>query len=139
MSYLKHRRARVILGCFLIASLLLVQFSGIDLRVSRMFFDHGFDLDGQWKTLIQGSVTYFLCLSLASVVALYLYNRLTKRNVCGVNGRKVAYLFLVLSLGTGVVVNGVFKEEFGRARPREIVEFGGSKQFTPAFVISHEC
>jgi lipid A 4'-phosphatase len=38
-----------------------------------------------------------------------------------------------------LIVNVVFKDHFGRARPRDIEEFGGSKRFTPAFVISSEC
>jgi lipid A 4'-phosphatase len=33
----------------------------------------------------------------------------------------------------------ILKDNFGRARPRDIEEFGGSKHFTPAFVISREC
>jgi dolichol-phosphate mannosyltransferase len=33
----------------------------------------------------------------------------------------------------------VFKENMGRARPRDIVEFGGTKTFTPPLVPSREC
>lgn len=139
MSYLKLRHAQLILACFLISSLLFVQFPGIDLSISRSFFDHGFYLAGQWKSLLQDSVRYFLCLSVLSVVGLYFYNRYSKRNLCGIDGKKVIYLLLVLVLGAGLIVNGILKEDFGRARPRDIVEFGGSKSFTPAFVISHEC
>ena len=45
----------------------------------------------------------------------------------------------MLVLGAGLVVNGILKDDFGRARPRDIEAFGGSSQFTPAFVVSHEC
>ena len=127
------------LASFLIASLLFVQFPEIDLGVARMLFDDGFYLRGPWTALAHDSVLYFLGLSLFSVVGLYFYNRFFGRNVCGIDGRKVSYLFLVLILGAGLIVNGVFKDDFGRARPRDIVEFGGSKRFTPAFVISREC
>lgn len=139
MSYLKLRHAQLILACFLISSLLFVKFPGIDLGISTIFFDKGFYLAGQWKSWIQDSVRYFLCLSVVSVIGLYFYNRYSKRNLFGIDGKKVAYLLLVLVLGAGMIVNGVLKEDFGRARPRDIVEFGGSKIFTPAFVVSHEC
>ena len=43
--------------------------------------------------------------------------------------RAGAYLVLLLILGPGLLVNTVFKEHWGRPRPREIVEFGGKKQF----------
>jgi lipid A 4'-phosphatase len=43
--------------------------------------------------------------------------------------RAGAYLVLLLILGPGLLVNTVFKEHWGRPRPREVVEFGGKKQF----------
>ena len=139
MSYLKLRHAQLILACFLISSILFLQFPGIDLSVSRAFFDNGFYLAGHWKSWPQDSVRIFLCLSVLSVAGLYIYNKYSKRNLCGIDGKKVIYLLLVLVVGAGLIVNEIFKEDFGRARPRDIVEFGGSKIFTPAFVVSHEC
>ena len=49
------------------------------------------------------------------------------------------YLIAVVAIGPGLVVNVVFKDHWGRARPRDVVEFGGAKAFTPAFVISDQC
>jgi lipid A 4'-phosphatase len=43
-----------------------------------------------------------------------------------------AFLFLALLVGPGLVANVGFKDHWGRARPREIVEFGGSETFSPA-------
>jgi hypothetical protein len=51
----------------------------------------------------------------------------------------VGYVFLVLTLGAGLVVNAVLENGFGRARRRNVVQFGGEQQFTPAFVVSEEC
>ena len=53
-------------------------------------------------------------------------------------GRDLAYLLLVLALGPGLIVNGLLKEHWGRARPVNCVEFGGSQTFTPAFVFSDQ-
>ena len=39
------------------------------------------------------------------------------------------FLVILLALGPGLLVNSVFKEHWGRPRPREIVQFGGSKTF----------
>ena len=47
-----------------------------------------------------------------------------------------AWLFLLLALiiAPGLVANVGFKDHWGRDRPREIVEFGGTRTFSPALV-----
>jgi lipid A 4'-phosphatase len=55
-----------------------------------------------------------------------------------VTGRRLAFLLLLLALVPGLVVNQVLKEHWGRARPVQLEQFGGSKQFTPAFVLSDQ-
>lgn len=140
LCYLKLRRTQAILGCFVAISLLLVAFPAIDLHISRLFYDRGFYMANQgWTKLLHASVTWFIYGILAAIGVVYLFNRLSGRNVWGIDGRKVVYLLLVLALGAGLVVNGLFKEGFGRARPKDIVEFGGTAHFTPAYVISSNC
>ena len=39
------------------------------------------------------------------------------------------FLVLLLTLGPGLIVNTVFKDYWGRPRPREVVQFGGKKEF----------
>lgn len=73
------------------------------------------------------------------MLGLYAVNAVTKRRLLGVDGRVVGYLLLVLVLGAGVIVNFALKENFGRARPRNVTEFGGPQPFTPAFVVSNAC
>lgn len=139
-SYLNLRRTRAILGCFLVISLVFVAFSAIDIRISSLFYDRGFYMANQsWTQLLHRSVTWFVVGSVVSVVAVYAFNRLAGRNVLGISGLKVVYLLLVLALGAGLVVNGILKDGFGRARPREIQQFGGTRHFTPAFVVSSAC
>jgi lipid A 4'-phosphatase len=139
-GWLSLRRTQVILGSFLAISLLFVAFPAVDLRFSRQFYDGGFHMADQgWARLLHASVTWFLYASMAAVAAVYVFNRLSGRGVWGIDGRKVVYLLLVLALGAGLIVNGLFKEGFGRARPRDIAEFGGAAQFTPAYAISSNC
>jgi lipid A 4'-phosphatase len=140
LSYLKLLRGRAIIGCALLSSLLLVALPGVDIYISGLFFDRGFYLNSQWwQILSRQGIGYFLGLSLVGVVGIYAFNRLTNRAIWRVDGRRVCYLFLVLILGAGLVVNVGLKDNFGRARPRDIVEFGGAKSFTPAFSVSREC
>jgi membrane-associated PAP2 superfamily phosphatase len=47
--------------------------------------------------------------------------------------RKAVFILLLLALGPGLVVNVLLKDHLGRARPREVIEFGGSYQYTPVW------
>ena len=49
------------------------------------------------------------------------------------------FLLVILGVGPGLVANVMFKDHWGRARPRTVVEFGGTKHFTPPLVFSKEC
>ena len=141
MSYLKLPRVQRIAALFAITSLSLMLFPDLDLRVSSFFFDsRGFHFAASWWAVaLHESVGYFICAALAAVVGIYWFNRFANRNVYGVDAKVVGYILLVLILGPGLVVNAVLKNGFGRARPRNVVQFGGVQQFTPAFVIADEC
>jgi lipid A 4'-phosphatase len=51
------------------------------------------------------------------------------------------WLFLAacLAAGPGLVANLAFKDQWGRARPKQIVEFGGTKAFTPPLLMANQC
>jgi lipid A 4'-phosphatase len=139
MHYLKFRRSRIILLAFACFTIVVMAFPAIDIGISRLFFHDGFPRDQGWQRFMHDVLNWFLCLSIGGVAAIYSWNRLRKQDVLEIDGRRVAYLFLVLIIGGGLIVNVTLKDNFGRARPRDIVEFGGTKQFTPAFVVSREC
>ncbi len=140
MQYLRLRRSQIILASFVSFALFITAFPAVDLSISKIFFDgNSFLRDQWWQKLLQDGLGYFLCLSTLVVVGTYAFNRLLKRNVCGVDGRRVLFVILVLVIGAGLIVNVILKDNFGRARPREIAEFGGSRQFTPPFVVSGQC
>ncbi len=44
-----------------------------------------------------------------------------------------------LAIGPGLVVNTLLKDHWGRARPHQILEFGGTAHFSPAVLISDQC
>jgi membrane-associated PAP2 superfamily phosphatase len=48
--------------------------------------------------------------------------------------RPALFLVLVVVIGPGLLVNVLFKDHFGRPRPREVVELGGQEPFLPVWV-----
>lgn len=53
--------------------------------------------------------------------------------------RYAVFLVVALALGPGLLVNGIVKEHSGRARPRQVTEFGGHHTYTPPFRLAHQC
>lgn len=64
---------------------------------------------------------------------------ITRRKWFGSEQARCWFMIAVLFVGPGVVANLIFKDNLGRARPRDVIEFGGSKAFTPPLVPSREC
>ncbi|MGH6922892.1 MAG: phosphatase PAP2 family protein [Propylenella sp.] len=56
-----------------------------------------------------------------------------------VRPRTSLFALASLALGPGLIVNGALKAFWGRARPREIIEFGGDAGFSPVWWISDQC
>ncbi|MBZ0218004.1 MAG: phosphatase PAP2 family protein, partial [Fimbriimonadaceae bacterium] len=52
---------------------------------------------------------------------------------------KWAYFLICAAVGPGLFTNSLLKDYWGRARPNQIVEFGGDLQFSPALYISDQC
>lgn len=142
---------RVILNLvllFLVLSTVFYFFPQIDLAVSGYFWRQGtgfFVADWppfRWLYVLfaQISVPYAVVL-LAYLLVSYLPLRISPFNRSHVlvrYRRDALFLFLVLVMGT-ILVEVVFKLGWGRARPRDILEFGGNLRFTAAWVFSDQC
>lgn len=140
MNYLRLQRCRVIVGSFLLFAVFILAFPGVDLQIAGVFHDgHTFLKDQWWQKLLQDGLVYFLGISFGAVVAVYLWNRLFGTNIGNVDGRRVVYLLLVGIIGAGLIVNVAFKNNVGRARPRDVAEFGGTRHFTPPFIPANQC
>lgn len=133
---------RLILGLLLalmLVSAFFIAFPGIDLSVSGYFFDgQGFPVTAipavealrvaMWSA---EDGWFILSLTLAVFARRGPILKLTVRD----------WLFqaLVFALGTGLIVNGILKRFWGRARPFMLEDFGGQAHFTPAWQITDQC
>jgi lipid A 4'-phosphatase len=113
----------------------------IDLWTSGLFYDAaaGFMSGTWWVRGLHELVPRITIAVAAGIFTLLAYNLVKKKYIGPFNTRVLIYLLVSLAVGPGLVVNAVFKDQWGRARPRDVVEFSGDKQFTPAFVISDQC
>lgn len=124
-------------------TVLFLLFPGVDLVVSHLFFDPPRQFvwaDGWWAQFFYRAMpvvsrVFSWGLPLA-ILASYVPQLPA---VWKTARRPLVYLLLVWAIGPGLLVNGIFKANWGRARPVQVVEFGGSQKFTPAFVVSDAC
>jgi len=78
-----------------------------------------------------------LLFSIIGVV--FIMNLLCKTTALKLNTKMLTFILLVLLLAPGLLVNTVLKEYWGRARPHDVIEFGGTKHFTPPLIPSAQC
>ncbi|MDD3181641.1 MAG: phosphatase PAP2 family protein [Alphaproteobacteria bacterium] len=126
--------------CGLVLVLLTV-YPGLDVAVSAsVATQDGFLLrdNGVLRAMTKFVFVFSRLLVVLFLVA-GLISLLWKRQVCGLSTKAWVYLFLALAIGPGLMANVVFKDHWGRARPRDIIEFGGNRPFSQAFVISESC
>lgn len=125
---------------FVAVSLVFVFFPEIDLYVSSLFFDGtGFPMNGSaFEEFFYGSIKPILIFFIVSSLLLFAYNIIRNKNILGLRAKVLLYLVLVMSVAPALLVDTLFKGNWERARPAQIVEFGGEKQFTPAFIISDQ-
>jgi lipid A 4'-phosphatase len=76
---------------------------------------------------------------LVVLVGAFLYGLYRRRAVWGLTPKRFLFVVLSIALGAGLLTNVIFKDSWGRARPSQIVEFGGTKHFSPPFMRSDQC
>ena len=125
------------LDLILLAALggLLVAVPQIDLVVTSLFYDPaaGFWLKNHWLArFIYDLVPWVSRAVLAGLLVFLVLARTARRHhPFFLAHRKTAtYLLLVALIGPLFLVNSVFKDHWGRARPSQTVEFGGNQTFT---------
>ena len=76
-------------------------------------------------------------ISIISLVILLVYNfKIFNKGAKKLNKRlKFSIIGLIMGpiIGSGLIANWYFKDQWGRARPIQVKEFGGEKEFTRAF------
>lgn len=113
----------------------------IDVAVSSMFFDaqKGFALaDDPVLGAIRMSFLRIIQLAaILSLIAYLLWWRLYRR--LRIPRALPAFAMSSFAVGPALLVNGVFKSNWGRARPAEIETFSGERLFTLPFERADQC
>jgi lipid A 4'-phosphatase len=121
---------------------LLILFPEVDISFSQLFFseESGFIYQENFVVYQLYALLPLLTKLFILVCLLYLVYLIVKyRSYKRILRSGVFFLVIAAAISPGLVVNEVFKENFGRARPRHIEEFNGKREFTGAFTMSDQC
>ncbi|MCC2645954.1 MAG: (acid phosphatase) superfamily protein [Rickettsiaceae bacterium] len=122
-------------------SLIFIIFPESDIVFSKLFYSNesGFFLGKHlFFRLLYDIVPLITKLLVGICVFGIILDLISKRNL-KVLSTPLIYLLLTAALGPGLLVNTILKDNFGRPRPSQIVEFGGDKIFTGPLRISAQC
>ncbi len=125
----------------LVASALFAAVPAVDLAASHLFYDGSAFPVAQNRLIEALRLTLYGAEDLAAVLTLglALVTGWTGRALWRLAPRDWLFSFAVFAAGPGLLVNGILKPLWGRARPDAVAEFGGMARFTPAWAISDQC
>jgi len=126
----------------LLAALVFSAFPGIDLAVSELFHLGGgkfaFARDSAGDA-VRDLLRLIFGLACVAAVVGFVMIAFFSRKLMGLGLAAWAFVALCVLVGPGLVANLGFKDHWGRARPVQVTEFGGTKQFTPPLLRTDQC
>lgn len=137
---LKVLATAIVVG--VIAGILFYSLPQIDLDTSALFYKKAGVFYGmRWKSvhalraiLLGVNVVVYVVAFVGLIVSL-----VRKGPWLKISTPKWLFLVVCLVVGPGLVSNVILKDHWGRARPNQIVEFGGTKVYSPPVLISDQC
>ena len=132
---------------FLIFAFIFIFFPEIDIYLSNLFFldsvfiSEKFLLIKKLRTFMKDTMVIIPVLALLYLVFNYFNQKQKIKNRIRTLRIKLVCIGLIVGpiIGSGLIANLIFKDNWGRARPIQIEEFGGNKIFTPAFMKTDQC
>ena len=125
-----------------LVSLFFLGFPGIDTAVSSLFYrpDLGFLATGDLDLAIVRGVGNWMTIGTVVAALVAVLGALMVRPASWfMKPSEGLYVLAVYALGPGLIVNAILKNSIGRARPRNLAEFGGSLDFTPVWQWGGAC
>jgi lipid A 4'-phosphatase len=114
----------------------------LDFMVSDLFFlpGRGFGFEkSPGLNLMRAALWNSSLLVLCFAIAMWATALLRGKPMLNLWARGWAYVVTLFLLGPGVLVNLILKAHWGRARPFQVAEFGGTARFTPPHQYTDQC
>jgi membrane-associated PAP2 superfamily phosphatase len=115
----------------------------LDLDLSALSFDSKiqmFEVNAQmWVQHARNAarlvITFLVLPGFVAIVGKLIW----PRRRMAIEGRAALFLIATLAIGPGLVTNLILKDHWGRARPIDVQQFGGTEHFTPWWDPNGDC
>ncbi len=136
----------IALAIAVVAGVVFGLYPELDLRVERFFYavedaNHNtfaFRIYPPVKLARDIGLWIGTALAIPAVVALVIKLLLPRRKML-MSGRAAVFLITTLALAPGLLVNVLLKDHWGRPRPIDVIQFGGSEHFVPWWSTRGDC
>lgn len=142
VNFTLSRNSILALAALLAVSLFFHFIPAVDLWIAKaLYVGNGKFLlsDSQLSWFFHKPVDMTLKYGFLGTMVLYLLVRVLPFKISESIKEKLNFLYISTFLSVGVIINGIFKELWGRARPGQITEMGGKADFTVAWELTNQC
>lgn len=126
---------------FLISILIFLIIPVIDIKISNLFFSENSFISEKYSIVKSIRILLKNLMIIIPFFGVFFFLFILKKKRKKELRLRLAVIGLLIGpiIGCGVIANLIFKENWGRARPVHIAEFGGNKIFSPPFFRSDQC
>ena len=128
---------------FLLFTLFFYLFPNYDITFSNFFFTNNLFISEKYEVIkdLRSFLKNSMVIFPVTILLLLVIHQFLKAKYNIKQRVKYALIGFIIGpiIGSGLIANFFFKDNWGRARPIQILEFGGDKSFTPAFVKTDQC
>lgn len=127
---------------FVVLAVLARLYGGqLDLAISNYFFKDGeFYLKNSFLAVVVHYGVHLFVATFLTIITLFLiYTLITKKTILKLNKKALIFILVSFIIAPGIIANLILKENVGRPRPVNCIEFNGDKHFQPPFKITNEC
>jgi lipid A 4'-phosphatase len=115
---------------------------GVDLSLSGRFYQPGigftWDAEGGLE-FVRSAAPDIIIGSFGLCVLLWVAGLFNVRLPVRMTSPRIIFLLSSLLIGPGLIVEGILKPVWGRARPKDIDVFGGEQTYTLPWQVANEC
>jgi membrane-associated PAP2 superfamily phosphatase len=125
----------IALAIAVVVGVLFAVYPRLDIDISALFYNRQinlFDVNAQpWVNHSRAAARWLITLIFAPACLAVIGKLIMPNRRMLIGGRAALLLIITMALGPGVLTNLVLKDHWGRARPIDVTELGGTFRFTP--------